>query len=647
MRFKLNLLILQFRQSVEEVDLSASITFFHGKISSGKSTILNLIDACLGGKLPKTNAIQQEFVSVRLEAEIGAYEVIFERTAGSNQVQVTWLDQAGVGASLLAPIDNSDKPIWKENVFGLSDLIFELAGVGPMKVRRNKTDPDAPMIPLSFRDLMWYCYLEQDDLDSTFFHLEADGPRLSKSRDVMRFVLGYYTERLNELEQSLAYETEEGKTKRESAERLKKFLAELGYESALEIQAAVEGTQVKIVAAQESLRLLRESHQTNTHFTDDLRHRLRAMSGRIEESESALVNLDEFIAKERSLRDEILSTKFRLKRLGTASSILSDVEFTNCPRCGSGLAELPRLPDECILCGTPGAAAQREVSSATSPDQTDLDARLSEIEQSLSLRIKARDKQARELEGLLDEKRSVDDRLNHELKTYDSAFLSQARALEREVATLQQELITLKRDARIPEALKRMELEADRHALNASELRRAIAAEREKLAGQSSLITTLESYFYEALRAAGFPALTVDDTVFINPRNWLAYIRPRGDEVIQIDYQGVSSGGKKTLFKVCYAVALHRLAEQFNLPLPTFLMIDSPMKNIGNDVNKDIFLALYKYIYSLSGSVLRETQLIIADTDIASPPAGITFKARLMVSGDPDNPPLIPYYSGH
>ena len=64
-------------------------------------------------------------------------------------------------------------------------------------------------------------------------------------------------------------------------------------------------------------------------------------------------------------------------------------------------------------------------------------------------------------------------------------------------------------------------------------------------------------------------------------------------------------------------MALHRLAEQFNLPLPTFLMIDSPMKNIGTDVNKDIFLALYKYIYVLSASVLKETQLIIADTDIA------------------------------
>ncbi len=113
---------------------------------------------------------------------------------------MTWIDAEGKGATVLAPIDNAPSPTWNEAVYGLSDLIFFLAGIGPMRVRRNKTDPDAPLISLSFRDVMWYCYLDQDELDSTFFHLLQDDPRLPKSRDVMRFVLGYYTERLNQLE---------------------------------------------------------------------------------------------------------------------------------------------------------------------------------------------------------------------------------------------------------------------------------------------------------------------------------------------------------------------------------------------------------------------------------------------------------------
>ena len=104
MRFKLNKLTLQFQRSTELIDLTAAITFFHGKISSGKSTILHLVDACLGGKLPRNTAILQEFVSARLDVEIGEYSVIFERLAGSNQVQVSWLDKDENGASVLAPL---------------------------------------------------------------------------------------------------------------------------------------------------------------------------------------------------------------------------------------------------------------------------------------------------------------------------------------------------------------------------------------------------------------------------------------------------------------------------------------------------------------------------------------------------------------
>ena len=74
------------------------------------------------------------------------------------------------------------------------------------------------------------------------------------------------------------------------------------------------------------------------------------------------------------------------------------------------------------------------------------------------------------------------------------------------MATLQQELIGLNRDARIPEALKQMEIESDQHTLKVVELRRDISEEKAKVSAQSSLIGTLEDYFYDALREAGFPS---------------------------------------------------------------------------------------------------------------------------------------------
>jgi hypothetical protein len=647
MNVKFRRLILQFRRSQEIIDLSHHVTFFHGQISSGKTSIAKLIDACLGGSLPQTPAMKQELISAQLSAQIGEFDVLFERASGSAQVQVSWIDQQQQGASVLAPISNSEAPIWGEKVYGLSDLIFELAGVGPMRVRRNKTDPDAPLVPLSFRDVMWYCYLDQDELDSTFYHLGSDDPRLPKSRDVMRFILGYYTERLNELEQQLARAVDNQRTKLEAAIQLRKFFEDLGYESDLEIGATIQETENQLTAASARLSQIRAEHVANTHFSDDLRGSLRRLGEQLASEEQTLADLERRISEEQALRSEVISTKFKLSRLEAASTVFANVSFDMCPQCGTPANEIVHAEDTCSLCGSPPALADTSKNFSSTSSQRDLDSRLIDIEASLKEREKARRRQQRLVQELISEKFKKDSELTRELSSYDSAFLSQTRNLERTVATLEQKLTSLNRDARIPAILARYEREADHHQAEATRLRREIGLEKAKLSNKESRVELLERYFFEALKTVGFPGLTDRDQVSINRRTWMAHILPDGNEELAYNFFGAGSGGKKTLFNVCYAIAVHQVAEEFNLPLPTVLIIDSPMKNIGKDVNKDIFLALYKYIYSLASWPLSETNLIIIDSELASPDVPLDFYERLMLPDNKDAPPLIPYYRGH
>jgi hypothetical protein len=106
------------------------------------------------------------------------------------------------------------------------------------------------------------------------------------------------------------------------------------------------------------------------------------------------------------------------------------------------------------------------------------------------------------------------------------------------------------------------------------------------------------------------------------------------------------SGGKKTLFKVCYALALHVVAATNDLPLPRFLIIDTPMKNIGEEVNKDLFQAFYRYLYTMAAGPLESTQMIIVDKEYYAPDDGIEVMDRYMTPADPAHPPLISYYRG-
>ena len=145
--------------------------------------------------------------------------------------------------------------------------------------------------------------------------------------------------------------------------------------------------------------------------------------------------------------------------------------------------------------------------------------------------------------------------------------------------------------------------------------------------------------------AVSFPGVSDEDRVVIDPRNW----RP----VILHGEQGWSfwdtgSGGKKTLFNVCYALALHSIAIDRELPVPSLLLIDSPTKNISEDENPELVHLLYSEIYRLA-NIRRaaSTQFLLIDSDLVLPDStlSIGFTDRRM-AGEEGPPRLISYSAG-
>jgi Pyruvate/2-oxoacid:ferredoxin oxidoreductase gamma subunit len=84
------------------------------------------------------------------------------------------------------------------------------------------------------------------------------------------------------------------------------------------------------------------------------------------------------------------------------------------------------------------------------------------------------------------------------------------------------------------------------------------------------------------------------------------------------------------------------------MPVPTLLIIDTPLKNITPDINPDIVTAFYQYLYRVAENDLRDHQIVIIDQLLVEPPPEITldFTSRLMTENDSSNPPLISYYRG-
>lgn len=199
MKIRLRHLVVRTRKTADQINFSEVVTFLHGPVSTGKSTVARLVDYCLGGELERTPAIQQEFVAVKLALVLGNYECKIERAADDTQsVRVNWSRPGNNIDSINVPLTPQASPLLDAEVYNLSDLIFYLCGVTPIKVRQRNRDPDSPLIRLSIRDIWWYCYLDQMHLDSSFFHLE-DPFRGRKSQDAMRFFTGLHSERLSQL----------------------------------------------------------------------------------------------------------------------------------------------------------------------------------------------------------------------------------------------------------------------------------------------------------------------------------------------------------------------------------------------------------------------------------------------------------------
>ncbi len=201
MKFHINSLVLTLRREVVTIAFD-EVNYFWGQMGAGKTSIARLIDYCLAGDIELSPAMQSEFVSVTLSLTLEKATLQIERPRDSDRVILQWDEGEEVHQASIPARAADGEAVPGTGVENLSDMIFWLSGVTPPRVRTSKTKQESDLRRLSIRDLLWYCYLDQDSMDSSFFHLEKEGNTFKqlKSRDVIRYVIGFHDEHVAEIE---------------------------------------------------------------------------------------------------------------------------------------------------------------------------------------------------------------------------------------------------------------------------------------------------------------------------------------------------------------------------------------------------------------------------------------------------------------
>jgi hypothetical protein len=654
MKIRFERLILRLQQGERVFDFS-HVTYLHGQVSSGKSSVARLINYCLGGDLERTPALQQEFVSALLVCEIGDYTVIFRRDAGMrDSVELTWESRDEQGA-VLAPLaaEASAVEFDPRTPETLSDWIFYFLGREPIRVRRSKRDPDAPLVRLGFRDFLVFSYLPQERLDSSFFRFE-DPYRRNKNVDVMRVMLGTYDDVLVRLEEQQERLRRERDDLVGQADHVQDFFDDLGVQSEDEFGAARWEITSQLAALEAKRDALKRGDVSvegdagsSSHPTDELREALRTLGADLGNEQTALLDLREQMRQEEALRAELVTARFKLARTTAAAELLEAAPFAHCPQCGSGIAHRAHPEGHCALCLTDLRAERDGTTSGIPGDAIDLDlgGRVAELDDALERHRRAERRQKQLVGQLSEEKARLDARLNAALEAYDSARLAAATEVEAEIATLAETQRSLARFHELRTAIISLRERAADLEGEMAKLRDQIARRHELMTQGAAPLAEVGEAFLEALLRVGVPGVTTADVVEIDEERMTPVIVPGGGQP-KWGFENAGSGGKKTLFQACYALALHQVATSRGLPLPRFLIIDTPMKNIGEDVDRALFQNFYAYLYELALGPLRDFQFVIIDKEFETAPTGLEVVDIYMTRDDPAHPPLVPYYTG-
>jgi hypothetical protein len=652
MKMFLQNLYISFKEANELIPFKR-ISYFYGKIGAGKSSIARLIDFCLGGEIDLTPALQSEFVSATLHLIINDTEIRLYRERGSNQINATWVKKEDAYQVIIPARKPNGEVIPNTGVEVLSDLLFFIAGIKAPKVRRSKKQEDSELSRLTMRDLLWYCYLEQDTMDNNFFNLDSENHfKQYKSRDVLRLLVGFHQEGVSELETKI----EEVRTSRlkyeQGAKALEEALQEVNFIDLENIDEESEKLSTELIVINSKINTFRSSlSKTSNHAGDDLRKKGKEIASKIDLTEQAIDSSKKLQEANKKHINELLMLTVKMDRNNIAKALLNKVEFVTCPRCTQKLPERENI--QCLLCGQENVKTEgKEVYTSTSQleiSSKDTQARINELKEMNQKQESQIKIQIRELNQLEEEKERIDKELNEVMTHYDSAFLSSILDLEHTKIELEQKIIELKRFKSLFNKIKELQKKAIELAVEEKSLKKDLELEREKAEKDKSNIERLQDLFLDCLERVKFPGLSIRDVVQIRSPYFLPEIySPDTEGLINTSFSNMGSGGKKTLFKCCFVLAIHRLALEINALMPNFIIIDSPMKNISASENKLQFEALHELIYELANNEMKETQFILISNNFFSPPDFLMEEVYIRHMLDTEeNPPLIRYYNGH
>jgi hypothetical protein len=608
-----------------------------GEISTGKTSVLEFVDYCLGSsRHPRHLEIQRRVRAALLEIEVDGEVSVIERPTFASDLFATVhrcsLDELGEPhATERRPVETPGDPN------SLSTFLLTAIGLEGIELKQAPTQAQSAVDPLSFRDVMPLCFLTNQRMDNKNLLLEAQHMRNLKLVQVIEILFGVYDDQLAAKGKQLEAIEQERRDLAAEITALETFLAEDDVPGSLELDAQATVLNERITDARARLDAISAEMQAATAYAAEARSDYAERRRASGEAAARVRDRETLLRRLLPLRGQYAEDERKLVFFQEADQLFDPLRVRVCPACLQELSQPVAIEagGTCSLCDQHIAVEQEPIDIAS--ERAAVRARLQAIDRYIEDVEKqlgeAQVAYARATEAETAAQRRLDSRVGRDL----SPFLAQRDELIRVREAIEGEQREVARQIRWRQGLDRRRADAARLDERAIELRQQIKELRSNRPARKLVTDDLSERFAELLRSFGFPKLDEPVPPTISDK-FVPYVR--GNR-----YTDIGSTGALTLISLAWELAVFERAIEQGDPHPGFLMIDSPQKNLkpetggaeGDEfVDAAIPRRVWEHIVGWTAGMGKAAQLVVVDN---LPPDVADDHIVVRYSGQAEDPP--------
>lgn len=600
-------------------DTPRTLSIVAGEISTGKTSVLEFIDYCLGASgYPRHQEVQRQVRSALLEVELTGEVAVIERGLDGAQGvafvhNCRLADIADPHAKVMRSISPPGDPQ------SLSSLLLEHCGLAGISLREAPTRSDSRTDPLSFRDVMWLCFLSNHRMDGRQLMHEANYIQNIKLRQVIEVVFGIHDDQLAKLGEAIAAAVERNRLLQAEIQSIERFLTEQEVPSVLELQGSADACARELLEVDRNLTTVSASMRASSSFADGLRrqygqaHRAAASAAARERDRETLLR------RLLPLRGQYAEDEKKLVFYEEARALFDPLRITVCPGCLQHLERATTISDgTCSLCGRSVPAGDQPIDVAA--ELNAVRTRLREIDRYIN-EIEGDITAARRAVGDANQAEStIQTRLDSTVAQTLAPFVAQRDDLLNQREVLNSRSREIRQQLSLHAGLDRRRTELGRSEETVRTLRQRARELEEQRPSREVVVADLTSRFGDTLRDFHFPKLYDPVQPYLD-RNFVPHVRG-------VPYREIGSTGGLTLISLAWFLAMFGRAVATQAAHPGFLLIDSPQKNLtprpdsgGEDDFSDpaIVARVWGHLLEMSRDASSGTmQMIVVDN---APPA--------------------------